>query len=81
MIDNPTTAGTALAALVLQTQILHALLHTGMLPRPIMLAMLDAAILAVEEMPQDEGISPEAIAYARKRLLGVQRLIEGTKAV
>lgn len=77
MIYNPTMTGTALAALVLQTQILHALLRTGTLPKPMMLPMLDAAILTVEEMPRDEGISPEAIVYARKRLLGVQRLIEG----
>ena len=42
---------------------------------------LNAAVLTVEEMPRHEGISPEAIAYARKRLLGVQRLIEGAEPV
>lgn len=76
MTDNPTATGTALAALVLQTQILHALLRTGTLPKPLMVAMMDAAILTVEEIPYDEGFSPEAIAFARKRLLDVQRLIE-----
>ncbi|MGI4793637.1 MAG: hypothetical protein ACRYG8_06025 [Janthinobacterium lividum] len=76
MTDNPTATGTALAALVLQTQILHALLRTGTLPKPLMVAMMDAAILTVEEIPHDEGFSPEAIAFARKRLLDVQKLIE-----
>lgn len=81
MTENPTTTGTALAALVLQTQILHALLRTGTLPKQLMVAMMDAAILTVEEMPQGEGFSPEAIAFARKRLLDVQKMIEAAAPV
>jgi hypothetical protein len=81
MTDDPTTTGTALAAMVLQTQILHALVRTGTLPKPMMVAMLDAAILMMEEMPQSGGIGPEAIAYARRRLLGVQALIEATDPI
>lgn len=81
MTDNPTTTGIALAALLLQPQILHALLQTGTLPKPLMVAMMDAAILTVEEMPQDEGFSPEALAFARKRLLDVQKLIEAAAPV
>jgi hypothetical protein len=77
MTDDPAAIGTALAALMLQTQILHTLIRTGTLPKPLMVAMMDAAVLTVEEMPPDEGFSPEAIAFARKRLLDVQRLVEG----
>ena len=78
MTDDPSTTGTALAALVLQTQILHALLRTGILPKPLMVAMMDAAILSVEEMPRDQGIGAAAITVARKRLIDVQRLIQAT---
>ena len=77
MTDNHMTTGTPLAALVLQTQILHALLRTGTLTKPMMVAMTDATILTVEEMPRDGEISSEAVAYARKRLLRVEKLVEG----
>ena len=77
MTENAAATGTALAALVLQTQILHTLLQSGMVPKPAMLAMIDAAILTVEEMPRDGAISSEAIGFARMRLLEVQSMIEG----
>ena len=81
MSDGPAPAaeGTALAAVVLQTQILHALIRSGTLSKRDALTMLDAAILGVEQMPRDQGFSSAAIAFARERLMSVQRMVEVTR--
>lgn len=80
MKDNAATLGTTLATFVLQTQILHTLIRTGLLSKERAAAMLDAAILVVEEWPRDEDFSTEIIAVARQRLINTQRLIEASKS-
>ncbi|NPD68277.1 hypothetical protein HN018_19215 [Lichenicola cladoniae] len=79
MNDDPLASGTALAAVVLQTQILHALIRTGVLPQKLVAAMMDIAIQSVEEMPRDKGFGPEVVAVARERLLSVQAMVEAAK--
>lgn len=81
MSDGSATAaeGTALAALVLQTQILHTLIRTKTISKQDALAMLDTGVMSVEQMPQDKFFSPAAIAFALDRLMGVQRMVEAVR--